>query len=80
MERFVVVNVIDEPVYLEFMDGHCHRLDAGKFFTFVGPFDNHRSFQPLIDEGSIQVYTTGLSYYQEFERPHKAVTWQKEGF
>lgn len=86
MDTYVIRNLEDNPVIIQFTDGTHKRLNPGHFFMYVGPSDNYAVLQDMVDTGTIDVYLidTDLSsmvYWSDYESDESLpVEWKKEGF
>lgn len=82
MNTYIVKNIDDYPMLLEFQDNSRIKLRPGGLYVWQGPDENVDFLQDYVDAGKLSVWTfeTDFTSQQLEKSPEILFDWLKEGF
>lgn len=84
MNTYVVKNIGDHPIVLEFEDNSSVKLRPNGKYLWQGPEDNLHFLQDYVDSGQLQAWTFEIDFTPQELEPRVmervAINWLKEGF
>lgn len=82
MHTYIVKNIDDYPIVLEFTDGSSKKIRPHSLCIWQGPEENLDFLQDYVDAGKLDVWTFEVDFAaRQMERkPLINFEWLKEGF
>ena len=80
---YIVKNIYEDPILLEFTDGSNIRVRPGGVHVWQGPENNLNFLQEYVDEGQLEVSVFETDFTGFEVRPTLPLPkfdWQREGF